>query len=373
MRRLCAKVMLLLVALCASFCLIEVAFRIHNPFNKFPRVKHGRVLLPSDKPSRYTTRVPGLPTIVEKKRNSLGLRGDEPPKDFAATLSMFTVGGSTTECGYLSDGLTWTDRVGQRLSESFDQFWINNAGLDGTTTHGHLELLQGYLVDFNPDVIVFLIGYNDSMGPEANRFDRALGTLGAGPLSFSSFKGFLISLSERSTTVRNAINVYRGQRFRRRGGWAKFIEWQSEKEGEPLPPDGKEKLSIHQEVYIPLYKGRIERILSVTSTHDILAVLVTQPIPFGASTDPDTGKDLSRVRYGAFKMERIKLYNNALREVAATQDVPLVDLARQMPKRTSLFFDEAHFTLRGEEVASEIISQELLHILNDDLGSAHAG
>jgi lysophospholipase L1-like esterase len=286
---------------------------------------------------------------------------------------MFTVGGSTTECGYLSDGLTWTDRVGQRLSESFDQFWINNAGLDGTTTHGHLELLQGYLVDFSPDVVVFLIGYNDSMGPEANRFDRALGTLGTGPLSFSSFKGFLISLSERSITVRNAINVYRGQRFRRRGGWSDFIEWQSEKEGEPLPPNGKKELRIHQEVYIPLYKERVERILSVTRAQKILAVLVTQPIPFGASVDPDTGKNLARVRYGAFKRARIELYNNVLRDVASTQDVPLVDLARQMPKRTSLFFDEVHFTLRGEEVASEIISQELLRILNDHFESAHAG
>lgn len=357
MRRFFARILLLLVSLGVSFCLVEVALRIHNPFNKYPRVKHGRVLIPSDKEVRYRIEVPGLPEVVERKRNSLGFRGKEPPEDFAAWLTVLTVGGSTTECGYLSDGLTWTDRVGQSLSKCFDRFWINNAGFDGHTTYGHLELLQGYLVDLKPDVIVFLIGRNDSQWPEASRFDRGLGTLGSGPVSFSGFREFIKSIGERSETVTSALMLYRWLRAKRQGGWAHFVDWQSVEEGGgAYPTGGKEALTTHRKEHIPRYKERIEQIISVTKMHGVLAVFVTQPMPFAPIRDPDTGKDLSRVLFGAYEMERIELYNNALRDVAKTQDIPLVDLARQMPKRTSLFFDMEHFTLRGEEVVSGIIS-----------------
>ena len=39
-------------------------------------------------------------------KNSLGFRGDEPPDDFNPALTVVTVGGSTTESIYISDGKT---------------------------------------------------------------------------------------------------------------------------------------------------------------------------------------------------------------------------------------------------------------------------
>ena len=71
-------------------------------------------------------------------------------------LSLITIGGSTTECFYLSDGKTWTELLGLRLARDFPKVWINNAGLDGATTYRHLILLEDYVVQLKPNLGVFL-------------------------------------------------------------------------------------------------------------------------------------------------------------------------------------------------------------------------
>ena len=79
-------------------------------------------------------------------KNSLGFRGAPPPRDFPDYLTIITIGGSTTECFYLSDGRTWPDLLGQNLSREFNRVWVNNAGLDGATTYRHLILMEDYVV-----------------------------------------------------------------------------------------------------------------------------------------------------------------------------------------------------------------------------------
>lgn len=53
-------------------------------------------------------------------------------------LTIISVGGSTTECFYISDDKTWTHILGMKLKSVFTRVWINNAGLDGHSTFGHI-------------------------------------------------------------------------------------------------------------------------------------------------------------------------------------------------------------------------------------------
>ena len=39
--------------------------------------------------------------------------------------------------------------------------WVNNAGLDGATTYRHLILMEDYVAQLRPKVVLFLIGIND--------------------------------------------------------------------------------------------------------------------------------------------------------------------------------------------------------------------
>jgi lysophospholipase L1-like esterase len=79
------------------------------------------------------------------------------------------IGGSTTECFYLSDGKTWEDRLANKLRKDFKKVWVNNAGLEGHTTFGHLILLQDYIVKLKPKYILLLIGLNDTYRDKLSR------------------------------------------------------------------------------------------------------------------------------------------------------------------------------------------------------------
>src|SRR5882762_7515216 len=126
--------------------LLELLLHIYNPLPF--RVRGNRIVLPVHQ--RYTfhnDEASKLDPITHHTKNSLGFRGPDPPKDFARRLTVLTIGGSTTESLFLSDGKTWTDAMARRLQQSFPDIWVNNAGLDGQSTYGHLLLLRDFVDD----------------------------------------------------------------------------------------------------------------------------------------------------------------------------------------------------------------------------------
>ena len=127
-------------ALCALLVL-EVFLRVVNPLGQ--RIYGDQIVLPKN--TQHTIHNAGnakLDELVEFSTNSIGFRGAEPPRNFDAALTVVAVGGSTTECLFLSNGRSWPEVAGRLLAPSFEPFWINNAGLDGHSTFGHLFLLD---------------------------------------------------------------------------------------------------------------------------------------------------------------------------------------------------------------------------------------
>lgn len=145
-----------------ALAVLEVLLRVYNPLEM--RFRPDRIVLPVNK--RYIfDNTEKFPTKLAKTtvhtKNALGFRGAPPPRDFRDYLTIITIGGSTTECFYLSDGRTWPDLLGQNLSRRFNRVWVNNAGLDGATTYRHLILMEDYVAQLRPKVVLFLIGIND--------------------------------------------------------------------------------------------------------------------------------------------------------------------------------------------------------------------
>jgi hypothetical protein len=85
---------------------LEVLLRAYNPLEI--RFRPDRIVLPVNK--RYVIDNAGkftkLPPSTLHTKNRLGFRGQAPPRDFPDYLTIITIGGSTTECFYLSDGRT---------------------------------------------------------------------------------------------------------------------------------------------------------------------------------------------------------------------------------------------------------------------------
>jgi lysophospholipase L1-like esterase len=358
-RRTLVNAALLLGSLALSLGIIELVLRTFHPLDQ--RVRFGTIVLPTNRSETVRNDdVPDLPRVVVKRRNSLGFRGPEPPVPFARYLTIVTVGGSTTEASYEPDGRTWTDRLGARLARCFTDSWINNAGFDGHSTFAHLALLREHLVRLRPNVALFLVGANDRWREEPSTWDREIGV---GPIDFSSPSGLGKSIAARLETVALLLNLYRSVTAWQAGAWYSRIAWEAVAEDGLHPPAAARLLAHDRAKRIPAYRERLQAIARTAHDAGILPIFITQPIVFGPGRDPATGKHLRRLLGGAFELKRMERFNDALRAVAAEEGVPMIELARQMPHDTRLFFDTVHYTSRGEEMVAEIVHRDVRTIL----------
>jgi lysophospholipase L1-like esterase len=353
--------LLVMAGLAAAWLLLEAALRLYHPLEI--RFKPDRIVLPVNK--RYVfdncKKFPHkLPRTTVHTKNFLGFRGAPPPKDFADYLTIVTIGGSTTECFYLSDGKTWTDVLGRLLSGDFRRLWVNNAGLDGATTYRHLLLLEDYLVKLRPKVAIFLVGIND---------------VGAGDLEESNRKksSALKNLSNRvmnhSEVYSLGQNLYRYLVARDRGLHHREIDLKSQETLDRVAAGVREETlsKLHQES-LPYYRQRLEKLIVTGRGHGIEPVFLTQPVLYGKGTDPATAVDLATVKLGenlngALMLEVVELYNEALRQVARRSGAPLIDLAAKMPRDSALYYDYLHYTEAGAVAVAEIVHRELRPLL----------
>jgi len=183
----------------------EVALRLYNPFafsvwgDDIVLPIHRRYEIRNDKTDK-------LDPLIVHTRNSLGFRGPEKPEDFEAALTILAIGGSTTDCFYLSDGQDWPARLADGLSGSLSGLWLNNAGLSGHSTYGHQVLMQKVVRQLRPDVALFLVGANDIGLTEQRTFDRGVTRE---ILTDASGASFLRSLILQSQVASLALNLDR--------------------------------------------------------------------------------------------------------------------------------------------------------------------
>jgi len=346
-----------------ALSLVEVALRIYNPLGF--RIKGDKVILPVNKneirPHADSVKLDRNLTI---HRNSLGFRGAEPPPDFAEWLTIVTVGGSTTECRELADAKTWPQILESKLQGSFPRVWLNNAGLSGHSTFGHLILVQDYLAQLKPKVILFLVGVND-LGLEAgNNADRTIKE-GFTFSSFRSLERFLGALAESSEVAAMTLNLKRY--------FFPKIETQiayDEIDFHKLPVMAMSEKSsaeikrTYRDRYLPAYKTRLEQLIAAVKRPGMVPVLVTQPALYGKGTDDVTGVDLGAIRAtktmnGRTAWEVLEMYNDVTRKTCGDQGVLVIDLAGKMPKSSRYYYDLLHYTNEGAEKVAEIVFEEL--------------
>src|SRR5689334_6256119 len=96
------------------FILLEIVLRIYNPFQF--RIRGNQILLPINQKQIIKNSInPKLDSVIINTRNGLGFRGPEKPANWDSCLTIITVGGSTTECHFLSDNKTWSFQLEQQL------------------------------------------------------------------------------------------------------------------------------------------------------------------------------------------------------------------------------------------------------------------
>ena len=361
------NLLVLLISFVLVLGLCELILRIYNPLGF--RIKGDKIILPINKQEiiHHERGLGKLDRVVVHQRNSLGFRGPEPPADFPRHLTIVTVGGSTTECFDLAENKTWPHDLGVDLQRNFNHLWLNNAGLSGNSTFGHCILMQDYLVKFKPKVVIFLVGIND-LGIRGERdFDQRIHVV-----NFRSLERFLASAAVHSELATAALNLYRYY-------FPKSVMINNQ--NDPQEIDFKKlphfqvsdaaraaMIKDHQDHYLRPYKARLEKLMAICREHNIVPVLVTQPVLYGEGVDAASGVDLGH-RFVAQDMDGVtawqvlELYNDVTREVGREQGVLVIDLAREMPKNPAYYYDLMHYTNAGAARMADIVSAQLTPFL----------
>ena len=368
-RRLLFRCAAILAGFTVSFVLLEILFCFYRPFEL--RVRGGRISLPMNCKTVFSNHsFSKLDPQVIQTRNSLGFRGQDPPADFSNYLTVITIGGSTTECFYLSDDRTWPARLGTRLEEKFPHVWINNAGLDGHSTHGHLCLLDQYVTSLRPKVVLFLIGLNDVGNQGPLIFDRRLERTARQGRNTAEKTYFFIL---QHSAVFSLLDNFRRYRKAVRAGLThanvdhRQLVLDAANTQETSEKEWLQILEQHRVQYLPRYEQRVRQLIETCRVQGIVPVFLTQPALYGPAVDDVTQVDLRLVNVngmsGNTRWKILELYNDVTREVAAKERLLLIDLGAQMPKSSRYFYDYHHFTNAGADAVADLICGELTDFL----------
>ena len=356
-------ILAIVIGLMLSFILLEGLLRIFQPIEY--RVRGNKIWLPQDRKYQFTNnKTDKLDKIIYSSRNHMGFRGEPSPQKFPEYLTIIAVGGSTTACEFISDNKTWCDLLAINLKNKFKYLWLNNAGLDGHSTYGHIVLMEDYIIKIRPKVVLFLIGANEikletSRVYDNQQFKKPLAGLFA----------LWDNLVNKSEVLNYSINFFRFSKAKRRGithtPWNFYSMQQFD-----IPAEEVSRILLEQkQKYLTPYAERLNRLIVISRQNSIEPVLITQPSVFGDLIDPITGINLARGGTfdwnGKLFWQILELYNDVVRNIAAEHHVGLIDLAREMPKTTEYYYDTFHFTNTGCEKVAEIIYQNLYPLLEN--------
>jgi lysophospholipase L1-like esterase len=360
-REWAARLLLLSLGLLLAFGALEIVLRVRDPFGQ--RIRGDRLVLPQG--GRVVMKLSGNPKLdaeVVETRNSLGFRGPEPPASFDRHLTVVVVGGSVTECRYLTDGKDWPAVLARELAPGFDRLWVNNAGLDGHSTFGHLELMKQRVARLQPRVVVFLVGVNDVARGTLKYQDKAL----TDRPDQSASERLLAWSARHSAVIGTALNAWRGQQAHEMGLNQPDLDLRKVPQVRTGRLRGDTFVAAHEQEYLPGYRERVNELVRMARAAGSLPVLVTQPALYGPVVDDVTGVDLGYAEVdvkdgvnGRVSWRVLEAYNDVVREAAAAQGVPLVELARTLPKSSRLYYDWVHFTNEGAEEAGRIVARAL--------------
>lgn len=358
------NILLVLLGCFISFIAGEIFLRIYNPFAF--SVKGDKIVLSANE--KYIIKnheIKKLDRTIVLKTNSLGFRGQEPPQDFKNYLTTITVGGSTTRCGYLSEGKTWPDVLGRKLKKVFKNTWINNAGLDGHSTLGHSILMEDYIIKLAPRNVLFLIGINDE-GNDAYQWgfedDKLLIKNG---LYLKSLKSVGRTLANYSEVFAVGLNLFRYIKATIVGvNHDEEVDLSKKNLTLDLP---EEKIALELEKhkkYLMSYKMRLNKLIQISRENGIEPILITQPTLYGYGIDDVTKTDLERIykretENGKLAWKRLELYNDVVRQLGIKENVLVIDLAKEMPKSSKYYYDFSHYTNEGAEKVAEIVFEHL--------------
>ncbi len=355
----------LLVGLLIVFVGMELLLRVYNPLEF--SVRRNKIILRSNQTFTYQNKtIPNLDSTITVRKNNLGFRGDDLPKNNVQYLKIITTGSSTTECAAMNEGDTWTDRTATDLKKQFpnQKIWINNAGLNGFSTYGTILLMKDYLVPLKPDFLVLMVGAMDLSQKNKQALDQRFATTQKG----NKLGNVLFNLANHSELISTVMNL---KSMLEKGNQASVFRGKpiTQRQHTTLSDTAINQLVLTYDQSLKGYAQRLDTMVDLCKKNNIEPIFMTCPTVYGIGTDSLTNVNLETLDvYGEgnakAEWQILERYNDLTRQVCIKNGLTCIDLARIVPKSSLYFYDHVHFNALGCRLVGEIVADTLSKKIN---------
>ena len=272
--------------------------------------------------------------------NSIGLRSPEisavPSKDEAR---LAVVGASTVMGAYAERNQdTFSYMLEDHLRRSFPghKTHVINAGIAGNSMLSHLRMIRHVVLPLQPSVIILYPGQNDISGycRQAVNLERSNGAIRDYRLPAVSLPSWLLS---HDLLIKNTM-------------------WLRER------PAGRNDVLAIGSIDPSLYRLSLEQIVELTKSAGVELVLATSSRAYRRDMPLAEQLRLSETaRYynDCYDLpglhDAMDFHNEIVRQIANQYDVPLIDLAIEVPGGSEYFADSSHFSYEGEELVARLL------------------
>lgn len=309
--------------------------------------------------------------------NEIGLRGPAPPQA-GNTYKIVAVGGSTTECMALDDTKAWPHLVMDELNRRQNKVkvWVNNAGVSGHTTVHHLEVMRTLPIFKEVNAVTLLIGHNDMSTTlffegratqEQLEKDAALlrrSMLAGAKLIFDHpyYKRLrLYEVSKKGTValLRKLGKTSTGEPQATLQGWRK------RRAQSPIHPLPDLRIGFQE------YRERVSRLAQQCDALRLRCLFLTAPTMWRDDLTSEEERLLWGGHLGRWTENKgyvsagdlrraVDAYNQVLLDVCAEDRLECLDLAAQIPKNTTVFYDDSHYHNEGARLVADLLVEYLL-------------
>ncbi len=305
---------------------------------------------PMNKVFNVSNTMIGIKGKVHFTVNNRGVRG---PSYWPSTSKdrILCIGGSTTECFYVTDKKSWPWLLGIKLSKKLERpILVANAGRSGhfTLHHEHQLLHYNFIDQF--DTIIILPGINDAGTFFRNNYkERAASVQNEALINYNNQgvyyrKSFLVKTLKKIFEKRYRASIQQDSRGEWYADERKKRQILMQNKIETIPPELTEALDI--------YRSNLIKIIKLCSTKKQKLIFLTQPTMYQKNMPNDFESLIwEHTDTGAYTTEVLaevmSSYNTTLSDICKKYNISCLDLASQMPKDTSVFYDDCHFNENG--------------------------
>jgi len=283
-------------------------------------------------------------------------------------LTLAFLGGSTTECAYVGEENRFPCRVGRLLEQKTglrtDSY---NAGKAGNTSLHSLDVLLNKVIPVKPEVAIMMHNVNDLA---VLIFEKTYWTKNPyrSPLVEikPSFKTAMKNIEESFHIIRDLTIPHLSRQLKT---FYHYVVGNKSNVDEFKQARGR-KIQIDKNRLVKEFSMNLQTFINISRARKVTPVLMTmanrlkdQPDPFILSLERTTVETGTGLTYKDFKA-LFDLFNQTIRDVAAANNVLVIDLDRKVPKEKELMYDFVHLNDAGSKYVSEIIAAELYPVVN---------